>query len=588
MSGGHLYEHKAAHSLYRDYIGLFLRGHIAVVAAAKSVDEFVSSKAAQYSHAMGWEDRNYSVYSLDQWKKTIKGPVSFLPPTVDTTTELASALSNEIGDGVNLDELAREILKERNSRAITIALFQHIPEFSDLYLSHLASLISKNYQLIYRHKYAPWIFAKSGLIIEEIEATISTEHKLPIYQYIYESMGLSRMYDTAGFRIEQFRGSIEQVRLVCVMRRLFSDVERGESWKIGKIFKRLLDSSDLYPNISRTVEDQCYRISNILEPLGNVSFPDLYNEISRANPQALIYMKPVEATQRLPTDVKYDAFVVVAAQQELRYVREYLKQHSIAMEAHTPMAGRSGTAFYLPAGNGSQKRVGLMVASSQGRESMSELLEAISSNEKPQLVIMVGMMAGIQNKAKLLDVIAPKTVYDGTAIGTRDGAVVAEPEAADIDPLLHQWLLDHDWGDDEYSQDINVILHKKTVTVSAKIDDVTHELAQAALCVDRENVIGLEMEGIALANRQKRNQLVPDTVRYLMVKGVADYAGKTITNEDCDQLPDALKAIAVVHQDPIRNKDLRLALQKEATWRAMSVARSLLEKGAGSIPDVVH
>jgi nucleoside phosphorylase len=207
---------------------------------------------------------------------------------------------------------------------------------------------------------------------------------------------------------------------------------------------------------------------------------------------------------------------------------------------------------------------------------MTELLEAIDRWERPRAVVMVGMMAGVRGKANLLDVVIPRTVFDGTAVGTREGAVVAEPEAADIDPRLHHWVTNYDWGADPRTKMLTLLAHKKTVTVAAKIDDISHELAKAAIGIDKENVVGLEMEGIALADRQKRQPLLGRSVAYLMVKGVADFAGHEATAEDVASLPPHLRAKARDNPNPVMNRPLRAALQREATRRSMAVAVTIL------------
>jgi hypothetical protein len=125
---------------------------------------------------------------------------------------------------------------------------------------------------------------------------------------------------------------------------------------------------------------------------------------------------------------------------------------------------------------------------------------------------------------------------------------------------------------------IRLISHKKTVTFSAKIDDLTHDLAVSALNIDRDNVVGLEMEGSALIEMQSRNFGSRGT-RYLMIKGVADYAGEQPDKAEVRNLANiASIKDHLSDPDPTKATDLKAALQREATRRAFLVTLELLKK----------
>jgi len=186
-------------------------------------------------------------------------------------------------------------------------------------------------------------------------------------------------------------------------------------------------------------------------------------------------------------------------------------------------------------------------------------------------------MAGIKGKCQLLDVLSPLTIYDVTSIGTRDGKFIVEPEAGTADAKLHNLVASIDpikFGHPA----IHLTSHKKTVTFSAKIDDLTHDLAVAALNIDRENVVGLEMEGSALIEMQTRNFGSRD-VRYLMIKGVADYAGERPDDAEVETLAD-IPGIKdhLSDPDPTKSTDLKATRQREATRRALLVALELLKR----------
>lgn len=217
-------------------------------------------------------------------------------------------------------------------------------------------------------------------------------------------------------------------------------------------------------------------------------------------------------------------FVAVAAQQELEAIRAYLDKSGA-----TRVQKRLSPGFpseQVTAGPGDTLKFTLVLAPGQALEDMSDLLNVIQSEASPAAVILVGMMAGLPGKSKLLDVQAPRNIVNATRLGTRAGHIVPEPHGRDVDPILHNLLQALDRNHFGIG-DIPVVTRKKSVCVAAKFDDLimTPELAQAALAFDPENVAGIEMEGSALTARQAAQRRVGESTGYLMIKGVADYAG---------------------------------------------------------------
>lgn len=134
--------------------------------------------------------------------------------------------------------------------------------------------------------------------------------------------------------------------------------------------------------------------------------------------------------------------------------------------------------------------------------------------------------------------------------------------------------------------DFPLVTHKHTVCVAAKFDDLAPELAQAALAADPENIIGIEMEGAALTAKQATQRRVGEATGYLMIKGVADYAGTNPTSEEIATLRTVLELfegknadVLLANPDPTTNKALKALLQKIATVRAMRAALALLAEG---------
>jgi nucleoside phosphorylase len=268
--------------------------------------------------------------------------------------------------------------------------------------------------------------------------------------------------------------------------------------------------------------------------------------------------------------------IVVAAVQELNAVRRVLDDIGLARKEHF-LDNRIVETFRLTNSRGDEIVVGLMFALQKGKSETKSLLETIKSHSSVQHVIMVGMMAGIKGKSKLLDVLSPLTIYDVTSIGTRDSKFVVEPEAGTVDAKLHNLVASIDPINFE-DPAIRLTSHKKTVTFSAKIDDLTHDLAVAALNIDQENVVGLEMEGSALIEMQNRNFSLRN-IGFLMIKGVADYAGARPDTAEIDTLA-SIPGIKdhLSDPDPTQSPGLKEVLQREATRRALLVALETLKR----------
>jgi hypothetical protein len=276
------------------------------------------------------------------------------------------------------------------------------------------------------------------------------------------------------------------------------------------------------------------------------------------------------------------SFVVVAARQELDAVRSYLDLEGARREPYN--LSKNWSAERLSIDQGIPIEFILMLAPGQGLEDMSDLLSFIQG-AKPKTVILVGMMAGIAGKSRLLDVQAPRNIINGVRLGTRSGRIVPEPHGRDVDPILHNRLQSLDRNRHNIA-DIPLVTHKHTVCVAAKFDDLTPELAQAALASDPENIVGIEMEGAALTAKQATQRRNNDATGYLMIKGVADYAGANLTHEEVVTLRSVLEPfegenskVLLAEPDPTTNKRLKLLLQKIATIRAMRVALALLAEG---------
>ena len=291
----------------------------------------------------------------------------------------------------------------------------------------------------------------------------------------------------------------------------------------------------------------------------------------------------MEAALRDRATGRLDIFLVVAARQELDAIRSHLDVLEARRERYDLSDDWSAERIVMQ--RSSDFQFVLVLAPGQGVEDMAELLGFLHRVAQPKAVLLVGMMAGISGKSRLLDVQAPRNIVNGTRLGTRDGQIVAEPHGRDVDPVMHNRLQAIDRGRRGIA-DIPLVTHKHSICVSGKFDDLTPELALKALATDPENIVGIEMEGSALTARQAGKARIGDHAGYIMIKGVADYAGAKASEAELAQLRSALESSGIEDAvelledpDPTTNRALKSAVQKVATIRALRVALALIEEG---------
>lgn len=576
LSGGHLFEHKAAQEIYRRYMPLFLRGQIRPVGKAATIPEFVDVKRLQYEHTAASSNRDYSIYFNSEWDRIFDGPISFYSPEVDTTADLAARLISGYRDDDDYAKRAIELIETRRHRAITEELFRSLAALSEAQIRDAALRISRYYQQTYRDRFGRIIFKNSGLITPPLEEGLGAELEYPVFRYLYEMFGFARAFKQPQFQFEQFRGSLEHVRFIDIQRTLFGRVPVDELWKIAVICARVLGYRRVATiRTGRKIEDQIHRVSNAFQSLGYADYEDLYLESIKPKWRGV---GPLYHRRNVVTGPS--VFIVVGARQELVSIRAALTLLGINSRTDVKMAGRAGDSFVLRNRSGADISAGILLANAKGKSAMSNLIEAIVRFELPRVILLVGMMAAIRGKAKILDVVIPKTIYDATTQGTRRKQVITEPETGSIDPLLHQWLLNHTW-EEGATKGWTIILHKKTVTVAGKIDDISHELARSALAVDPENVVGLEMEGSSLYEKQLSQTIDRDLIKFGMIKGVADYAGLRMKKAEVAAVAAALGVGNIANPNPIENAALRSALQNEATQRAFVTALEVIRNFDG-------
>ena len=270
-------------------------------------------------------------------------------------------------------------------------------------------------------------------------------------------------------------------------------------------------------------------------------------------------------------------FIVLSAAQELNSVLETVSSLGMSyLEVALPNLQVGHRILWR---NGETVTpIFLCVASAQRVDALTFLISTIVTLFSPKSILLAGMMGGIPTKIGFLDVVVPTSIYDGRIIGTKENKqLVLEPESFPAHPAVHAILNnvpEFRCGDTS----INVKKNKKSLTVAAKFDDISHELFATASEVDRENIVAFEMEGQAVVTANHFQQLAGQNVILGMAKGVADFGGLASGQSDTEL--EAVRrqigySLADGDFDPIRNKKVKAKLQLEATRRAFVVAAEI-------------
>lgn len=291
------------------------------------------------------------------------------------------------------------------------------------------------------------------------------------------------------------------------------------------------------------------------------------------------FMKNASKGKAKPAHASVKDFIVFALPSELHAAKIYLRESGAKIISNRKI-GASYPVEYAEIDIGSDKyKFGLMCSGLTGSETMKALLVTLDNNVSPCNVILVGMMAGKKGKSKLLNVIAPTEIYDGRNLGTKNGIITTKDLKSFPVDLRLLSRLQSSLGDTQDELKLRIITDRKTASFGSTIDDIDHELARAVFDYDQK-IIGLEMEGYALV-QQQLDQLRNDNpnVQYIMIKGIADYAGEI---PDIDEVEELRKIPAL--EDfleppcPRDNDELKERLQKLATQNALRVAMDLLKR----------
>lgn len=268
--------------------------------------------------------------------------------------------------------------------------------------------------------------------------------------------------------------------------------------------------------------------------------------------------------------------LVLAAAQELRPVLHAAK--SIGMEYVETSLGKNLVGHRLTWKHASgTTHFWLAVAVQQGVDAVNALVTRLCERFSPASVILTGMMGGVPNKIRFLDLVVPTVIYDGRIVGTKDKEILVEPEPARVHPSIHA-IVNNIPDFEIEGVEIVVKKNKKSLTVAAKHDDISHELFQRTSATDPENIVAFEMEGQAIAYLNLFQQLDGENVDFGMVKGVADFGGMESgqSEQEINGLKQQIGYIADDGPfDPITNSVVKKKLQFEATKRALVVSAEI-------------
>ena len=266
-------------------------------------------------------------------------------------------------------------------------------------------------------------------------------------------------------------------------------------------------------------------------------------------------------------------FLVISAAQELQAILHCAE--TLGMTFKECSLGTNLIGHRLLWTNGeSTTEFWLVCAASQRVDTLLFLITLLSERFSPRSIILTGMMGGIPGKIGFLDVVAPTAIYDGRIVGTREKQLVVEPESGPVHQAVHTHLNNiPEFKMGEIS--VKVKKNKKSMTVAAKHDDISHELFTTIVSADAENIVAFEMEGQAVVNSNQFQQLVGNNVVLGMIKGVADFGGldSLMTAEELEVVKSEISYSTDDGDfDPIVNKTVKAKLQFEATRRALFVS----------------
>ena len=277
---------------------------------------------------------------------------------------------------------------------------------------------------------------------------------------------------------------------------------------------------------------------------------------------------PIHGTMKM---IEAKNFLVVAAQQELAAVRDFLRENTIEYTSgiRKVLDGYYCDTFLMETQDGENKEIVVIAAARKGHDAMRDLIRAILTNYADSNIILVGMMGGVKDKVRLLDIVIPDQIVRFKGIGTRNGRIVEEPLPGVVSRNLLQAIKLVETNEEELHGG-KIVFEKTIVTAPGKMDDFDVELTKAVLRSDNENIVGLEMESGAVAAEIDADNQRGTVPKILLVKGVADYLGSPITDEDSDLLSHNLEINGLLENgNPTTDKKLKEKLQKISTINAL-------------------
>ena len=273
-------------------------------------------------------------------------------------------------------------------------------------------------------------------------------------------------------------------------------------------------------------------------------------------------------------------FLLFAAAQEVEVLKSMLGKQNLSRAHPIEIAGRDGFFFHIRHDN-RKVPVGVLRAIAQGKDAMATLIADVRRHHDAAVILLAGMMGGVYGKVSLLDVVVPQVIFDSrTGTATKDGVpiVVDESEPRNFGEDVFDFLAGPVQPIRYMRRPIVINARKKTVCVPATWDNMGHEVVRAALTVNEINIVGMEMEGWAIANAARPSIRARHTIM-AMIKGIADFGGIKPKKNEVKDLGDKLNVKLNFEKfDPREDKEIKHLIQKEATARSIAVAIKVFER----------
>lgn len=289
----------------------------------------------------------------------------------------------------------------------------------------------------------------------------------------------------------------------------------------------------------------------------------------------LAKMEYQEKSKRNTSETRIKRYITVATPTEAGSVREQFVSDGYTAKYQPNIAGDFGGWVVRMDEENPFEPICIVSAEDHGRNFHDKLLQRISRHTYAETVVCVGCMGGRKDKVRLFDVVIPRQVYDGAAIGAVKGELTLEDFSARFTPRFTSTVasiaskISSDTG-------IKLITTKRTVASGNVIDDMDSELMRLLIARNPEEIVGIEMEGFAIASANQDNMSNKEgrSITFGMIKGVSDFGRQLVDGKkEIENLDENLRIYVKNNAfDPRENKEVKEAVQDIAIRRAAAVA----------------